>query len=168
MQFSLAVGTIGLLQALEAVKIVLGMPGVLAGRLLLFDGTETLFRNVKLRSRNPACSICGDNPSIDKLIDYEEFCGAKANDKNPNLKLLKETERISVQEYCKLVNDKRDSCILVDVRSPEEFEICRLPDSVNVPFARVSKPDGLALIEKEIKNVQNGDVLIDGNNYLHM
>lgn len=57
------------------------MPGVLRQRLLLFDGAENTFRNVKLRPRNANCAVCGDNSTIKQLIDYEQFCGSKANDK---------------------------------------------------------------------------------------
>ncbi|XP_015512629.1 adenylyltransferase and sulfurtransferase MOCS3 [Neodiprion lecontei] len=156
-----AVGTIGVLQALEAMKIILEMSGVLAGRLLLFDGTETLFRNVKLRPKNQNCLICGDNSTIDKLIDYEEFCRAKANDKNPGLKLLKESERLSVKEYHKFADSSATSHVLIDVRSHEEFEICKLPNSINVPFTQISKPNGHALVEQVIRSMRNGDTRID-------
>lgn len=157
-------GTIGLLQALEALKITLGMSGVLSGRLLLFDGTDTTFRNVKLRPKNAACSICGDNPTIHELIDYEQFCGAKANDKNPNLKLLNETERITVQEYSKLFDHGEKLHLLIDVRSHEEFDICKLNDSVNVPFLKISKREGIDEVQKEITKIANGDAPVDGKN----
>lgn len=74
-------GTIGVLQALEAIKIIIGLPGVLSGRLLLFDGSNTTFRNVTLRPKNKNCDVCGENPKILDLIDYEQFCNAKAHDK---------------------------------------------------------------------------------------
>ncbi|MFH1485442.1 MAG: molybdopterin-synthase adenylyltransferase MoeB [Chloroflexota bacterium] len=67
-------GIIGLIQATEAIKLILGIGQSLAERLLLFDALRMEFREVKLR-RNPACPICGDQPTIDKLIDYTEFCG---------------------------------------------------------------------------------------------
>ncbi|XP_012264209.2 adenylyltransferase and sulfurtransferase MOCS3 [Athalia rosae] len=156
-----AVGTIGVLQALEALKIVLRMPGVLSGRLLLFDAAETLFRNVKLRPRNPACSICGETPTIKGLIDYEQFCGAKANDKNPNLKLLEDVERISVTDYYELIYLKMKRHVLIDVRSPEEFEICGLRSSVNIPFTKIAKEDNKLLIKEEIAKVRYGDELVD-------
>lgn len=70
-----------MLQALETLKIIIGLPGVLSGRLLLLDGSQTNFTNVRIRSRNPKCKICGDSPEILGPIDYEEFCGAKAHDK---------------------------------------------------------------------------------------
>lgn len=72
---------IGVLQALECIKIITEMPGVLSGRLLLFDACETIFRNIKLRNKVSNCAVCGDNPTILFPIDYEQFCGSKANDK---------------------------------------------------------------------------------------
>jgi adenylyltransferase/sulfurtransferase len=74
-------GVVGVLQALETVKILTEMDGVLSGRLLLFDGSGTNFRNVKLRQRVAECAVCGDNPTITTPIDYEQFCGSKAHDK---------------------------------------------------------------------------------------
>ena len=74
-------GVIGVLQALETVKILLGHHGVLSKSLLLFDGSDCSFRKVRVRDRNPSCAVCGSEPSITALIDYEQFCGSKANDK---------------------------------------------------------------------------------------
>lgn len=74
-------GVIGTLQALEALKIALEMRDVLSSKLLLFDGENTSFRTMNLRKKNPSCPVCGTNPTIKQLIDYEEFCGASANDK---------------------------------------------------------------------------------------
>lgn len=79
--YHLVPGVIGVLQALEAIKILTNSEGVLSQRLLLFDGSTSTFRNVKLRPRNLDCVVCGDNPTIKELIDYEQFCGASAHDK---------------------------------------------------------------------------------------
>lgn len=73
---------IGVLQSLEVIKILLEQTtGVLSGRLLTFDASNTTFRNIKLRTKNTACDVCGENPSINKLIDYELFCRSNAHDK---------------------------------------------------------------------------------------
>ncbi|XP_015112130.1 adenylyltransferase and sulfurtransferase MOCS3 [Diachasma alloeum] len=141
-----AVGTIGVLQALEAIKIILDMPGVLSGRMLLFDGQQSTFRNIRLRSRDPNCLVCGEDPQITELLDYEQFCGSKANDKNPNLKLLKNDERITVKEYETVKNVH--SHLLIDVRSREEFEICSLEGSVNIPYSEMQKNAGLERTKK--------------------
>lgn len=73
-------GTIGILQALEVIKIIIGQP-VLSGRMLLFDASDTTFRNFRLRNRDVKCKICSEEPEIRKLIDYEQFCGSKSHDK---------------------------------------------------------------------------------------
>ena len=152
------VGVIGVLQAQEAIKLILNIPGILSGRLLLFDGSETTFRNVRLRPKNPDCLFCGQNAEKRELIDYEQFCGAKAVDKNPNLKVLKNYERITVEEYREISLGK--SHILIDVRSPEEFEICRLERSINIPINDISKEISLNTIKNEINktgsDISNG------------
>ena len=67
-------GVIGVIQATEAIKLILGEGETLIGRLLLFDALKMRFRELKLR-RNPECPLCGDNPTIKQLIDYDQFCG---------------------------------------------------------------------------------------------
>lgn len=74
-------GVIGVLQALETIKIIVGLTDVLTSRMLVFDGTSSVFRNIKLRGKSKLCEVCGPNPTITKLIDYEQFCGSPANDK---------------------------------------------------------------------------------------
>ncbi|CAK9806192.1 Adenylyltransferase and sulfurtransferase MOCS3 [Anthophora quadrimaculata] len=152
--FGPAVGTIGVLQALEALKIVLDLPCVLSGQLLLFDGLETKFRNISLRAKNAKCAACGEHPSIHKLIDYEQFCGAKANDKDSELNLLKREERISVQEYNTSLKSGIKAHILIDVRSPEEFEICHLQNSINIPINEINNNEQVTLIKNKIKEIQ--------------
>lgn len=151
--FGPAVGTIGILQALEALKIVLDLPCILSGQLLLFDGLETKFRNISLRAKNVNCVVCGDHPTIHKLIDYEQFCGAKANDKNPNLNLLKKEERISVEEYNIMKVDAK-AHILIDVRSAEEFEICHLKNSINIPLNDINNDEKINFIKNKIQEMQ--------------
>ena len=72
-------GTIGLIQATEAVKLILGIGEPLVGRLLLYDALGMRFRELKLR-RNPECPVCGDHPTITKLIDYQQFCGVPTDE----------------------------------------------------------------------------------------
>lgn len=131
-------GVIGALQALETIKIILGNTGVLSGRLLLFDGQQSTFRNLKLRSKKADCVACSDNASLTKLIDYEQFCSMKATDKDSHLKLLAPHERISVQEYKELV-DNNVRHLLIDVRGANQFEICQLPTSINIPIDDILK-----------------------------
>lgn len=124
-------GVIGVLQALETMKILLGHQGVLTKKLLLFDGSDCSFRNIRLRDRNPSCAVCGSEPSVTVLVDYEQFCCSKANDKHTSIHLLDDADRISAGTYHDV---RREPHILIDVRSPLEFEICHLPDSLNVPL----------------------------------
>lgn len=82
--FILVCGVIGVLQALEAIKLILNLEETLSGRMLLFDGYDTTFRCIKLRKKKLDCDICGINPKIKHLMDYEQFCGSSANDKVSN------------------------------------------------------------------------------------
>ncbi len=82
MCFMIAVcGVIGVLQAMEAIKIILNLEGTLSSKMLLFDASDTTFRCIKLRKKKLDCDICGIDPKIKTLIDYEQFCGSCANDK---------------------------------------------------------------------------------------
>lgn len=127
-------GCIGVLQALESIKILLDMPDVLSKRMLMFDGSNTTFRNIKLRDRNPSCAVCGDNPIITSPINYQQFCQANAHDKGEDITLLSENDRITVKDYQKIINTKH---LLIDTRSEAEFQMCRLPNSINIPFTDI-------------------------------
>lgn len=132
------------------------MPDIISGRMLVFNGMETKFHNFRLRPKNVNCVICGEHPVIRELIDYEQFCGARANDKNPNLNLLKKEERITVEEYDGIVKVDSEPHVLIDVRSPEEYEICHLQDSINIPFTQLDKDHSLKLIKNSITKIQEG------------
>ena len=127
-------GVIGSLQALETMKIILNNENVLKERFLLFDALSCGFRTFKLRKRRDNCDICGNTPKLNKLIDYEQFCGMAATDKDHGLQLLKSEQRISVTEYKQLKDQKH---LLIDVRSANEFEICHLPLSINIPIKNI-------------------------------
>src|SRR5436309_9189327 len=105
-------GIIGMLQAIEAIKLILGIGDPLIGRLLHFDALKVHFRELKLR-RDPHCPVCGENPTIFAPIDYDEFCGAREEG------IVPET---SVQEL-KRKMDAREGFELIDVREPFAFEI---------------------------------------------
>ncbi|XP_076633963.1 ubiquitin-like activating enzyme 4 isoform X1 [Colletes latitarsis] len=152
--FGPVVGTIGVLQAVEALKVLLNMPHILSGQLLLYDGLETKFRNINLRDKNVNCPVCGEHPTIQKLIDYEQFCGAKANDKDPKLTILKNEERISVEEYNATLKLGTKPHMLIDVRSPEEFQICRLKNSVNVPLNEINNNERIMLIKNKMQEMR--------------
>ncbi|KAK3926908.1 Adenylyltransferase and sulfurtransferase MOCS3 [Frankliniella fusca] len=143
-------GVIGVLQALEVIKIVLGWDGVLSGKLLLFSGEQSTFRNIRLRVKNPSCVICGDHPLITKLIDYEQFCGAKASDKDNAINILREEQRVSpeILHSSFMCNDEG---ILIDVRDTVEFKMCSLPNSINIPLKSIDETSSIQKIKEIVE-----------------
>ena len=110
-------GIVGSIQAAETLKLILGTGDSLAGRLLLFDALAMRMREVKI-SRNPDCPVCGDNPTIEKLIDYDEFCGAVASPETAS-----EIPEITPKDL-KAKMEAGTELVLVDIREPYEHEIC--------------------------------------------
>lgn len=156
--FGAITGVIGALQALETIKMVIGIENCLNGRLLLFDGLNSTFRNVKLRTKSSNCDVCAEPRRITTLIDYEQFCGMKASDKDFKLELLPQNNRISVQKLNEY-RQKNDPHLLIDVRSQNEYEICHLDQSINHPikmFSDLNNGSGKALIETiKSENIPN-------------
>jgi len=113
-------GMIGLIQATEAIKLVLGQGEPLIGRLLLVDALAMRFREMKLK-KDPGCAVCGNRPTITKLIDYEEFCGLRG----PAKPVSNGVPEISVEELKRRL-DARDDLFILDVREPHEYQICNL------------------------------------------
>lgn len=126
-------GVIGTLQALEAIKIILQIEKTLSGRLLLFDATQTTFRNIRLRGKQEMCAVCSNQPTITGLIDYEQFCGMRASDKDTKLTILPAEQRITVDELHQ-IQTNNTKYTLIDVRTENEFEICRMDDAINCPI----------------------------------
>src|ERR1700687_719394 len=114
-------GTIGLIQATETVKLILGIGEPLKGRLLLYDALAMRFRELKLR-RNPECPMCGDHRTITKLIDYEEFCGIRGEEAPPMTNGISE---ITAKDL-KARQDRGDDLFILDVREPHEYQICNI------------------------------------------
>ena len=114
-------GIVGSIQAMETIKLILGSGRNLTGRLLLFDALEMGFREFKLR-KNPKCPMCGEHRTIDKLIDYYEFCGVRGEEAPaPDLKVPEITPR-----ELKARLDRGEDLFILDVREPHEFQICNL------------------------------------------
>ncbi len=114
-------GIVGALQAIEAIKLILGTGDPLIGRLLLFDALAMRFRELKLK-RNPDCPLCGTHRTITKLIDYEEFCGIRGEEAPaPTTNVPEMTPRQLKQRL-----DRGDDLFVLDVREPHEFQICNL------------------------------------------
>ncbi len=124
-------GVIGCIQATETIKLILGKGEPLIGRLLLYDALGMSFREFKVRG-NLRCPLCGDHPTITKLIDYEQFCGV-GGDAPPTVDGISET---TVEEVKRRL-DRREPVFILDVRNPEEYQICRIPGSTLIPLAEL-------------------------------
>src|SRR5438105_7959669 len=111
-------GLVGCIQATEAIKLIIGKGEPLIGRLILYDALAMTFREFKVR-RNPKCPVCGDRPTVTKLIDYEQFCGVGRGEAPAPA-----TAEITAEQLKKRIDNGEDVFIL-DVRNPEEYQICR-------------------------------------------
>lgn len=137
-----------MIQATETVKIILGNGTTLSGRLLLYDALNMTFRELKLRP-NPV------RPVIDKLIDYEQFCGipqAKAAEAEQQ----SEIQEMTVQDLKHLLDSGADDFVLLDVRNPHEYEIASIPGSVLVPLPEIENGGGV----EKVRDLLNGHQLI--------
>jgi adenylyltransferase/sulfurtransferase len=124
-------GLIGCIQATEAVKLLLGKGEPLIGRLLLYDALQMSFQVFKVR-RNPKCPLCGDHPTITKLIDYEQFCGLRGQEA-PAPASTSSSLETTVEELKRRL-DRQEKVFILDVRNPEEYQICRIPSSTLIPL----------------------------------
>jgi adenylyltransferase/sulfurtransferase len=113
-------GLVGVMQATEAIKLILGAGEPLIGRLLLIDALGMKFRELKLR-KNPDCPACGKHPTITKLIDYNEFCGIRGEEKPVETGV----PQMQVEELKRRL-DARDDLFVLDVREPHEYQICNI------------------------------------------
>jgi adenylyltransferase/sulfurtransferase len=119
-------GIIGVMQATEAIKLIIGKGKPLVGRLLLYDALEMKFRELKIR-KDPSCPVCSANPTITELQDYEYFCGIDSSaDEGP-------MEAMTAQQLKQAV-DSGKKVTLLDVREPHEWDIARLEGAVNIPL----------------------------------
>ena len=114
-------GIVGTIQATEILKLALGKGSSLVGRLLLFNALDMKFRELKLR-RDPECPVCGKNPTITKLIDYEQFCGISPEPETPAVN----PDEVSVQEMKKALEQPKLGIRVIDVREPDEYQIARI------------------------------------------
>ncbi|HEY9799662.1 MAG TPA: molybdopterin-synthase adenylyltransferase MoeB [Leptolyngbyaceae cyanobacterium] len=141
-------GIIGVIQATETVKIILGKGNTLSGRLLLYNALDMTFRELKLRP-NPV------RPVIEKLIDYEQFCGipqAKAAEAQQQ----QEIQEMTVTQLKELLDSGAKDFVLLDVRNPNEYEIAKIPGSILVPLPDIENGSGVA----KVKEALNGHRLI--------
>ncbi|MEM7725145.1 MAG: molybdopterin-synthase adenylyltransferase MoeB [Cyanobacteria bacterium P01_A01_bin.45] len=141
-------GIIGTIQATETVKIIIGQGNTLSGRLMLYNALDMSFRELKLRP-NP------ERPVIEKLIDYEQFCGipqAKAEEEKRQMDI----QEMTVEELKQLIDGNDKDFVLVDVRNPHEYEIAQIPGSVLIPLSEIESGSGV----DKVKELVNGHRLI--------
>jgi adenylyltransferase/sulfurtransferase len=138
-------GIIGVIQATETIKIVLGQGRTLSGRLLLYNSLDMTFRELKLRP-NP------ERPVIEKLIDYEQFCGIPQA-RQEEARQMSTVPEMTVKELKAIFDSGADDFVLLDVRNPNEYEIAQLPGSVLVPLPDIERGEGI----EKVKSLLNGN-----------
>jgi len=129
-------GVIGTIQATESIKLILGGGSTLVGRLLLYDAWGMRFRELKLR-RDPECPVCGDQPTIRQLIDYEEFCGVKPAPAGAGPGVPETTV-----EELKARIDAKAPIFILDVREPHEYQLARIAGSTLIPLGQLGSRYG--------------------------
>jgi adenylyltransferase/sulfurtransferase len=146
-------GVIGVIQATEAVKIILGVGTTLKGRLMLYDALNMKFRELKLR-KNPECPVCGTHPTVTQLIDYEEFCGipqARAEEEKTKAAM----EEITAAQLKRLLDTGAD-LVVIDVRNPDEFAAARIPGTTLIPLPEIEQGPGI----EKVRSLVNGSELV--------
>ncbi len=129
--------SIGSIQVNEAIKLITGIGEPLVGRLMIYDALDMTYRPVKVR-KDPECPVCGKNPTITELIDYEEFCGTVSEDAQK----AAAGSTITATELKDML-DRHDDIFLVDVREPNEYEIVSIPGAVLIPKGEFLSGDAL-------------------------
>jgi len=127
-------GVIGVIQATETVKIILGKGSTLAGRLLLYDALEMKFREMKLR-RDPACPACGEHPTIHEVVEYEQFCGLPPTETQNQEEALADYD-ITPNDLQNMRAQNPDLFVL-DVREPHEIDICAIEGTQKIPLGQI-------------------------------
>src|SRR5687768_6351092 len=142
-------GVIGTIQATEAIKLIMGIGEPLIGRFLIYDALRMKFRELKLK-KDPDCPVCGTNPTVTELIDYEQFCGVvpAATEVAVSTANTNETET-DVKELKRKIDAKEDF-FLLDVREPNEYQIGKIPGSTLIPLGEVPQRVGEIPRDKEI------------------
>jgi sulfur-carrier protein adenylyltransferase/sulfurtransferase len=134
-------GIIGVMQAIEAIKLIIGIGEPLIGRLVSFDALKMRYKEFKIR-RDPNCPICGDHPTIHELIDYQQFCGIPQADAEAEKEM--DVPTINAVDLKKMF-DRKEDFVLIDVREPFEYDICRIDQARLIPLselpARLSELD---------------------------
>lgn len=160
--FGVLPGTVGTIQGTEIIKLILGIGEPLVGKLLLYDALDMSFQTVNLQ-KNPDCKVCGPNPQVTQLVDYEQFCGVPAR----GVHVPENIPEIRPAELAERLRDGRPVCLL-DVREAVEQQISNLPGARNIPLmnlpAILSKLDRGAEIvvycRTGVRSAQAADLLL--------
>ena len=130
-------GIIGVIQATEALKLMLGVGEPLVGRFLIYDALKMRFRELKLR-KDAECPVCGTNPTVTELIDYEQFCGVRPEAPEQTAgSAVSECEITPVELKRRL--DTGDDLLILDVREPNEYQINRISGSTLIPLGELPR-----------------------------
>ncbi len=136
-------GVIGVIQATETIKLLTGIGEPLIGRFMIYDALRMKFRELKLR-KDPDCPVCGTNPTVTKLIDYEEFCGLRPSVEAEaqaavaaNQGSTSQTEISSIELKQRM--DRGEKLVIVDVREPNEYQINRIPGAQLIPLGEIPR-----------------------------
>jgi adenylyltransferase/sulfurtransferase len=135
--FGVLPGIIGVIQATETIKLVLGAGEPLIGRFLIYDALRMRFRELKLR-KDADCPVCGTHPTVTKLIDYEQFCGVAPHQVAAAAQPATSADALTSREL-KAELDRGEVLTIIDVREPQEYQINRLPGSVLIPLGDLPK-----------------------------
>jgi adenylyltransferase/sulfurtransferase len=135
--FGVLPGIIGVIQATETIKLVLGVGEPLIGRFLIYDALRMRFRELKLR-KDADCPVCGTHPTVTRLIDYEQFCGVAPHQVAEAASPATSADALTSQEL-KAELDRGEVLTIIDVREPQEYQINRLPGSVLIPLGDLPK-----------------------------
>ena len=122
-------GIMGSIQAVESMKLMLGVGDPLFGRLLVFNATDMTFNELRFK-KNPDCPVCGQRPTVRELVDYEEFCGVR--------RAAPSVEEVTPKDLKKKI-DAGDGIVLLDVREPFEYELCRIESSKLIPLGELRR-----------------------------
>ncbi|HEX7139652.1 MAG TPA: molybdopterin-synthase adenylyltransferase MoeB [Vicinamibacterales bacterium] len=128
-------GIIGVIQATETVKLIMGIGEPLIGRFLIYDALRMKFRELRLR-KDPDCPVCGTHPTVKQLIDYEQFCGIVPA--KPESTAVNNATEITALELKQRL-DRGDKLAIIDVREPNEYQINRIPGSILIPLGDIPK-----------------------------
>ncbi|MGW7581279.1 adenylyltransferase/sulfurtransferase MoeZ [Kitasatospora sp. NPDC054768] len=139
--------SIGSIQVNEAIKLLAGIGDPLVGRLVIYDALEMNYRQVKVR-KDPNCAVCGENPTVTELIDYEAFCGVVSEE----AQAAAAGSTITSQQLKQWQDDKED-IYLIDVREPGEYEIVNIPGAVLIPKNEFLMGDALEKLPQDRKIV---------------